>query len=103
MRTEERLRRQAVKRRRHRSINEKSLSYRLTTLKFVRIIEPTKRTGTNIMLSTICWLIAIAALCNAARLKYNEVKQAKKMRELVERATVIRMRKEKGLPYDDLH
>ncbi len=55
------------------------------------------------MISTICWLIAIAALCNAARLKYNEVRQAKKMRELVERATVIRMRKEKGLPYDDLY
>ena len=55
------------------------------------------------MISTICWLIAIAALCNATRLKYNEVKQAKKMRELVEHATVIRMRKEKGLPYDDLH
>ena len=55
------------------------------------------------MISTICWLIAIAALCNAARLKYNEVKQAKKMRELVERATVIRMHKEKGLPYDNLH
>ena len=55
------------------------------------------------MLLTICWLITIAALCNAARLKYNEVKQAKKMRELVERATVIRMRKEKGLPYDDLY
>ena len=55
------------------------------------------------MISTICWLIAIAALCNAARLKYNEVKQAKKMRELVECATVIRMRKEKGLPYDNLH
>ena len=55
------------------------------------------------MISTICWLIAIAALCNAARLKYNEVKQAKKMRELVERATVIRTRKEKGLPYDNLH
>ena len=55
------------------------------------------------MISTICWLIAIAALCNATRLKYNELKQAKKMRELVEHATVIRMRKEKGLPYDDLH
>lgn len=55
------------------------------------------------MLSTICWLIAIAALCNAARLKYNEVQQAKKMRELVERAMVIRMRKEKGLSYDNLY
>ena len=55
------------------------------------------------MISTICWLITITALCNAARLKYNEVRQAKKMRELVERATVIRMRKEKGLPYDNLH
>ena len=55
------------------------------------------------MISTICWFVAIAALCNAARLKYNEVRQAKKMRELVERATVIRMRKEKGLPYDDLY
>ena len=54
------------------------------------------------MISTICWLIAIAALCNAARLKYNEVKQAKKMRELVECATVISMQKEKGLKYDDL-
>lgn len=32
MRTEKRLRRQAVKRRRHRSINEKSLSHRLTPL-----------------------------------------------------------------------
>jgi len=55
------------------------------------------------MLSTICWLIAIAALCNAARLKYNEVQQAKKMRELVERATIIRMRKEKGLSCDNLY
>ena len=54
------------------------------------------------MISTICWLIAIAALCNAARLKYNEVKQARKMRELVERAYVLRARKEKGLPYDNL-
>lgn len=43
------------------------------------------------MISTICWLIAIAALCNAARLKYNEVRQAKKMRE------------EKGLSYDNLY
>ena len=55
------------------------------------------------MLSTIRRLIAIAALCIAARLKYNEVRQAKKMRELVERATVIRMRKEKGLSYDNLY
>ena len=55
------------------------------------------------MLSTICWLIAIAALCNAARLKYNEVKQPKKMRELVEPASVISIRKEEGLPYDDLY
>ena len=55
------------------------------------------------MISTICWLIEVAALCNAARLKYNEVRQAKKMRELVERATVIRMRKEKGLSYDNLY
>ena len=55
------------------------------------------------MISTICWLIAIAALCNAARLKYNEVQKAKKMRELVERATVIRMRKEKGLLNDSIH
>ena len=55
------------------------------------------------MLSTICRLIAIAALCNAARLKYNAIRQAKKMREFLERATIIRMRKEKGLPYDNLY
>lgn len=54
-------------------------------------------------LSTICWLIAIAALCNAARLKYNEVKQARKMRELVERAYVLRARKEKGLSNDSIY
>lgn len=57
-------------------------------------------------LSTICWLIAIAALINAARLKYNEVKQARKMRELVElveRATVLRARKEKGLSNDCIY
>ena len=54
-------------------------------------------------LSTICWLIAIAALCNAARLKYNEVKQARKMRELVERAYVLRARKEKGLLNDSIY
>lgn len=54
-------------------------------------------------LSTICWFIAIAALLNAARLKRNEVKQARKMRELVERATVIRARKEKGLSNDCIY
>lgn len=54
-------------------------------------------------LSTICWLIAIAALLNAARLKCNEVKQARKMRELVERATVLRARKEKGLSNDCIY
>lgn len=54
-------------------------------------------------LSTICWLIAIAALINAARLKYNEVKQARKMRELVELATVLRARKEQGLINDSIY
>lgn len=54
-------------------------------------------------LSTICWLIAIAALINAARLKYNEVKQARRMRELVERATVLRAMKEKGLSNDCIY
>ncbi len=48
------------------------------------------------MISTICWFIAIAALLNAARLKYNEVKQARKMRELVERATVFAPEKKKA-------
>lgn len=38
--------------------------------------------------STICLLIAIAALLNAARLKYNEIKQARKMRELAELALI---------------
>lgn len=39
-------------------------------------------------MAAICWIIAILALCNAARLKHNEAKHAKKMRKLIETAIV---------------
>lgn len=55
------------------------------------------------MLSTICWVIAIAALINAARLKRNEIKEAQRMREIAERIALIRARKEKGFTDDYLH
>jgi hypothetical protein len=41
------------------------------------------------MISTICYVIAIAALINAARLKINQVKAERRAEELRERALVV--------------
>jgi hypothetical protein len=41
------------------------------------------------MISTICWIIAIAALINAARLKINQIKAERREEELRERALII--------------
>lgn len=41
------------------------------------------------MISTICWVIAIAALINAARLKLAQIKAERLAEEMRERALVI--------------